>query len=148
MKQAREAKIPHHNESVSRTTGQEKHQNAVERGSEVGCASGHHGLAVVFIVGCGGCHVQPMVDPPSPELFIFLCSFSVSMRFCPFCAANLSLKLCIWLHREVDSKTQHPHKLIQTLWKPPLKREKQEEEGLGEGNNLEANREIDILART
>jgi len=30
--------------------------------------------------------------------------------------------------------------------KPRLKREKEEEEGLGEGNRLKANREIDILA--
>ena len=66
--------------------------------------------------------VQPWWLPRrfSPMCFDFLRSILVSTRFSPFCAVNSSLKLYIWLQRWVDSKTKHPHKLIQTPWETTI----------------------------
>jgi len=69
----RGCKISHHVQAVSRTTSQEKPQNAAERGIEVEHARGHHGLAVVA--------ATLVVHPPSPVRSSFLRDFSVSTRF-------------------------------------------------------------------
>jgi len=101
---------------------QKDHQNATERENRTTSASEHHGQPVVA--------ATTVVPSSSPRLLWFPATLYLLTRlFFDLCCVLPLKRWCIWLKKGVEFIAR-----AQKTPKIPLKKQKAEEEGLGEGD--------------